>query len=210
MEDEVKTPTSEVAVEEIHPDEKKDEKPSDPLKIELERVRGKERTELEKAVFSLKKTADRVKELGGKPEEIFGVPNGKIETTSEDDAPVTVGMLKKLELERAEKSAIQLAAGIQDESERELIIHHLKNTIRSTGNPEEDFRLAYSIVNSVKNAQMAEEIARRTSPKTHSSGSGAPARKDEDAALTQEELLFMTPPFSLTKEQIIAARKAKQ
>lgn len=176
------------------------------LQNELERVKKNERSELEKAAFSLKKNAERVKNLGGDPDTILG----KREVSDDDDEnqPVTLGMLKKLQAETAAKTAIGLAEEISNEAERELVKYHLSNTIRSTGNPQEDLRLARSLVNSVKNSQVVEEISRKSEVKSHSSASGANARtEDKQIEFTQAEINLMRHPFNLTKEEILAARE---
>ena len=120
-------------------------------------------------------------------------------------------MLRRREQLQAEKSALQLAEEIPNETERELTKHHLQNSIKSTGNPQEDLRLARAIVNEVKSRQIAEEVARKTAARNHSSGSSAPAKEDEslifDQDLTPEELTFMRPPFNVTKQDIMTARK---
>lgn len=181
----------------------------DPLKKELEKVQKKEpRTEAEKAAFTLKSTASRLRELGGDPASILGFKKEKEEADENDeDAPVTVGMLKKMQQKDAEKSALQMADEISNETERELVKYHLTNSIRSTGNPAEDMKLASAIVNSVKNTQIAEEIARKNPPKTHSSSSSAPARNEVEQELSSEEMLFTKAPFNMTKEAILKARK---
>jgi len=197
--------TSEVAkVEEVKTEPTVEQ---DPLKAELERVQKNKtggRTELEKASFSLKKNADRVKELGGDPSAVLGTET----TETDDDKPVTMGMLKKIQQDTAAKTALQMADEVQDETERELLKYHLENTIRSTGNPAEDFKLAQNQVYAVKNAQIIEEIQRKKQPASHSNSTSAPAKNDiVDGELTPQEQLFMKKPFNLTKEQIIKARQ---
>lgn len=181
----------------------------DPLKEELEKVQRTGKTEAEKAAFSLRKNADRAKELGIDPAEVLGYKSIKQDTTEDDDnKPLTRGDLKKFQQESAAKSALQLADEISSESERELTKYHLQNTIKSTGNPSEDLRLARSLVNAVKNNRIIEESNRKTEVKTYSNGSGAPA-KDEAirGELTPQEMAFLGKPFNMTKEQIIKARK---
>lgn len=174
----------------------------DILKTELDRVKKNERSELDKANFSLKKNADRVRELGGDPDEVLG------KNVSEDDEPITVGMWKRMQAEQASKSALDLANEIASETERELVKYHLGNTIRSTGNPQEDLKLARSIVNSLKNSQVVEEIGRKPLAKSHSSGSGVDAKKSEEIVeYSPLELQMMRPPFNLSREDILKARK---
>ncbi len=179
----------------------------DSLKIELERVKNAgEKTEKEKAEYTLKKNAERVKALGGTPEEVLGIRTEEIE--EDDDKPITVGMYKKLQRDSATKSALQLADDIQSETERELVKYHLENTIKPTGNPTEDLRLARTLTNAAKNAQIMEEINRKIPAKTFSSGSGVDRKQEQELGeLTAVEKKFLGKPWKMTKEQIIAARK---
>ena len=212
MEDllEKKVPTSETPVEEkVVVEEKPEITPEqDPLKVELERVQKVGRTEKEKAEFSLKKTAERVKELGGDPDSILGIRKEPTDFVEEDDQPLTVGMYKKIQQASANKTALELAGDIQNETERELVKYHLDNTIKSSGNPSEDLKLARSLVNAVKNAQIGEELKRKPVAKTHSSASGSPALDNEvKGELTPDEKLFLGKPFNMTKEAILKLRK---
>jgi hypothetical protein len=210
------TPTSEETTEEIVVEETTETEPTDEeqdlLKKELERVQKSGiRTEREKAEFSLSKNAERVKELGGDPASILGIeiPVKKVDTEdlSEDDKPVTIGMLRKIQLENVGKTALQKAEEITNVTERELVKFHIENTIKSTGNPDEDLRIARAIVNAVKNTQIIEETTRKSQPKTHSNASGVDAKVTQvQGELTAAEKQFLGKPFNLTKEQIIASR----
>lgn len=189
--------------------ETKVETEQDPLKTELTKVQERQgRSEKDKAEFSLKKNAERFKELGGDPNEVLGIKTE--ESTDDENTPVTLGMLKKLQRESASKTALQEAEEIQNETERELVKFHLQNTIRSTGVPAEDLKLARALVNSVKNSQIIQETARKTSPKTHSSSSGVDAKHEETIVYTPEELAFMKPPFNATPADVLNARKGIQ
>lgn len=181
----------------------------DPLKTELERVQRTGKTEAEKAAFSLKKNAERAKELGIDPAEVLGLSTKVVENTDDDDnTPLTRADLKRFQQDTAHKNALQLVDDISNESERELTKYHLQNSIKSTGNPAEDFRLARSLVNAAKNSKIIEEIGRKGDVKTHSNGSGVDAKNTEiQGELTPQEMPFLGKPFNLTKEQIIKARK---
>lgn len=181
----------------------------DPLKTELERVKKSGRSELDKAQFSLKKNAERVKELGGDPNAILGIEKETTENYDEDDKPVTVGMLKKLQQESASKTAFQQADDIQNETERELVKYHLQNTIRSTGLPQEDLKLARALVNAVKNTQIIEESTRKTPAKSHSNSSGVDAKQEQTIVYTSNELQMMQAPFNLSPKDILQARAGK-
>lgn len=177
----------------------------DLVKAELEKEQRKgDKTEAEKAAYSLKKNADRARELGLDPAAILGVQS---QTPSEDDeAPVTMGMLRKMEADRAQKSALQLADEIPNEHERDLAKHYLSTRIVPSGDAQADLRMAQSLVNGVKNTQIIEEQSRKVvaSPGT---GSGAPAHTAAGEFIpTAEEAAYMRPPFSMTKEAILAAR----
>lgn len=183
----------------------------DPLKVELEKVQRTGKTEKEKAEYSLKKNAQRVRELGGDPDAILGVNSKNTDDLDEDDdKPITRGELKRIEQARANKSAIQLAEEIPNETERELTKYHLENSIKSTGNPAEDLKLARSIVNAVKNTKIIEEATRKGDTKNHSSSSGVDAKNDiVQGELTAQEIPFLSKPFNMTKEAIIKARPKK-
>ncbi|MEI6532493.1 MAG: hypothetical protein WCO06_01495 [Candidatus Roizmanbacteria bacterium] len=179
----------------------------DPLKTELERVQRVGRTEKEKAEFSLKKNAERVKELGGDPNTILGIEKETSEYNEDDDQPLTVGMYKKIQQESASKTALQLADEVQNETERELVKYHLNNSIKSTGNPNEDMKLARALVNAVKNSQIIEESTRKPKAKAYSGSGGVPAKDTEvKGELTEQEKLFLGKPFNMSKDAILKAR----
>lgn len=182
----------------------------DPLKNELSRVQSIKKTEIrsekEKAEYTLKKNAERVKELGGNPNEILGFAPEDIE---DDDKPLTIGQFKKFQSTSAAQTALQKADEIDNETERELVKYHLQNTIRSTGNPTEDLRIARTLVNASKNAKILEEVSRKPAAKSYSSSGGADAKFDAmaGAELTETEKKFLGRPWKMTKEQIIKARQ---
>lgn len=180
--------------------------PSDHVKTELERVK-KPKTEAEKLSHSIKSTARRAKELGLDPLALINEEEGQVSSgDGDDDRPVTMRDLKNMQNQAAAKTALNLADEITDENERELTKHHLANSIRPSGNPQEDFRLARALVNSVKNGQVLEEESRRTTAKQHGSAAGSPPRRMDTSDLTAEERSFMGPPFNMTEKEIRAAR----
>lgn len=182
----------------------------DPLKIELDRVQKKPKSEIEKAKDNLFFNAKRAKELGIDPAEILGFKSKEDEEVDEDDTPVTVGMLRKIQQENASKTALQLADEISNEAERELVKYHLQNTIKSTGIPTEDLKLSRALVNSVKNSQIIEETTRATPVKTHSNSSGVDAKQEKEITYSPDELQMMKPPFNMTPAQILEARGGKK
>ncbi len=111
-----------------------------------------------------------------------------------------------MQQENATKTALQLANDIPNETERELTKYHLGNSIKSTGNPTEDLNLARAIVNAAKNSKIIEEMARKGSPKTHSSASSAGMRHDiEQEELSKDEIVLMKMA-GLTREEVLKSR----
>lgn len=176
----------------------------DPLKKELEKIHesdGEKRKK--KLIYSRQRIEEQLRELG--EEDI------QDDQASEDDKPVTMGMLKKIQAQNATKTALQLADDIEDETERELTKYHIENTIRSTGNATKDLELAQVHVNAVKNKRIVEEITRKPEPRKHfSAGGGNPNDGKIQEEFTAQEQSFMRPPFNLTKEDILKARKQRQ
>lgn len=182
----------------------------DPLKTELERVKKVSKyTEKEKAEHTLKSTAKRLEELGGDIAGTLGIQQDNAEE-NEDDMPLTVGAFKKFQKEGAKKTALDLAEEIQNETERELTKYHLENTIKSTGIPSEDIKLARALVNAVKNTQIIEETNRKTVVKSHSNSSGVDAKQVKDFVPTADEIQLMRAPFNMSQTQILEARAGKR
>lgn len=172
----------------------------DPLKTELDKVQRKSRTRAEKLLYTKKRIEEQLKEEGIEDEPL----------EDEDAKPMTIGDFKKLQAERTTKTALDMANEVSSEVERELLKYHLENTIRSTGNPAEDFKLARSLVNSVKNQQITEEILRKPTAKSHPTGGGAPARQTEpEEELSPEELAYTRAPWNMSKVDIIKVRKGE-
>lgn len=188
----------------------------DPLKVELERVRSK-KTPQEKALDSLYFNAQQAKKLGiditkdEKLKEVLGIKE-QVEV-SEDEKPVTrkelEEILSKAQQVNATKTAEQLAMSISNEAERELTLFHIQNTIKSTGNPEEDLKLARALTNSVRNNQILEEYDRKPVAKTHSSASSDGTIDSKPTiVLTPEEKAFLATG-RVTQEEILLARQGK-
>lgn len=165
-----------------------------------------ERSEKEKAEFSLKKNAERLAELGGNPAEVLNIrPQIKLDEELSDDKPLTVGDFRKLQKEDAHKTALQLADELP-ETERDEVKTLLESRIVPSGNAEEDLRLARAAVNATHNAQIAELISNRTAPKKTAAGGSADIPAQTEFTPTPAELVFMKPPYNMTKEQILANR----
>ena len=177
-----------------------------PVEQEIEREKGKQqRSEKEKAEFSLRKNAERAKELGIDPATVLGLAPQVQEEG--DDAPATIGTVKQLLAEKEKQTAFELADEITDPHIRELTKLNLKKVIPS-GDANEDLRFARLAAESAKNSLVMEEVARAGRPNGHVASAGAPAKTvAKEPELTKDEMAFMKPPFSLSKEQIIASRK---
>lgn len=212
LQQQVETKTEPEVKEEV-----KVETDEEPLKTELEKVKSK-KSAAEKARDSLYFNALEAKKLGIDPtkderlKEIFG--QSKVEDTSEEaevEKPLTrKDLMEILSQTQVAKSAEQLANEIQSEVERELTLHHLQNTIRSTGDPQEDFRNARALANSARNLKIMEEVARKPEVKNHSSASsqGSQQQADPQIKFTPEEQAFLATG-KITKEEILMAREGK-
>ena len=175
----------------------------DPIKKELDKVKDKKLSKEERLRFAKKKIDEQLSELDKE--------NGITADVGEDDnEPLTVGKFKQMQKEQGKKNALELAEAIEDEDERELTKHYLNNRIVPSGNAEDDVKLARAAVNSLKNAQIAEELARKGGNKGKSSAPGNPARHEAQFEPTDEERVFMSPPYNLKKEDVLKARQAQE
>lgn len=178
--------------------------PPNPVATELEREQKRnQRTEKEKAEYSLKMNAKRLQELGGNPAEILGVR----EASQEEDVDDVPDWYRKEKSKEAQRTALQLADDIPDEADRNLVKEYLSKRIVPSGNAQDDFRLALSAVMSLKNKQVVEEISRRTAPRVTAAGGSLPAKVEDQFTPTQEEAIMMAPPYNVSKEKIIEARR---
>jgi hypothetical protein len=146
----------------------------------------------DKLLFTKRKIEEQLKELGAEEED--------------ETKPLTIGMFKKLKQEEATKTALELADTL-DETEREEVKELLENTIKPSGDPNQDLITARTLANAKKSTQIVEELKRSTPARTYSMGSSAPAKLEDRFEPTPEEAQFMRPPYNLTKEDIIKARK---
>jgi len=177
-----------------------------PLQAELDRVEQHKsgRTKREKLEFTLNRVQQQLAELEGE---------AGVDATVEVDKTkaVTFADLDRIEHDRENRRAVDMAESITDDVERKLTIHYLENTIRPSGNADTDLANARAIVNAKRNALIAEEASRGTRPNSFVSAPGAPMRPAQEVfEPTAQETQFMRAPFNLTKEDIIAARNRAQ
>lgn len=109
-------------------------------------------------------------------------------TDDDDNQPITKGDFKRMERENAAQTARQLANEITDETERNLVLDALDNTIVPSGNPQKDLQKARDLANSEKNRQIAEEVTRKRNAQSRGSGGGAPANPADHFEATAIEL----------------------
>lgn len=146
----------------------------DPLKQELERVQ--KRTKEEKLEYTLKRVQKQLDDL--RREKGFDPEPDDID---EDDKPVTLKMLREMQVKQVQKTAVDLADSIANETERELVKYHIENTINPSGDPETDLKNARILANAVRNQKILDEYSRKTTPPQHSGGSSAPANPPKTA-----------------------------
>jgi len=167
-----------------------------------------ERTEKEKAMFTLKKNAERLAELGGDPAEVLEklVPRGfAVDDTLPDDKPLTLKDLREIQKQDARKTAEQMADEL-DEATREKVKAELRFIVPS-GDAEADFKRALATANVEHNQKIVEMLAARTEPRKTAAGSSAPPKVEEEFVPTDDEKVMMRPPYNLSKEKILEARK---
>lgn len=178
----------------------------DPLKKELKKIEDKKPkfTRRERLAFEIRKIEQQLGEI----DEEEGIEKPPIDES--ENAPVTVGMLNKIEKEKAKKTAIELANDIDDDDERKLTVHYLQTSIIASGNSQEDLKKARAIVNSLRNSQIAEEATRKVKPKSNATPPGSPGSHEKVFTPTEQERVFMSPPYNLTKEEVIKSREQEK
>lgn len=184
-----------------------DSEPShDAIKEERKNIEQKgSATKKDRLLYAHGQIAEQLKQFGIEVPTISGSDVDK-------DTPITVGMLQDMQIKQGQETALQLAdQEITDEDERIVTKNYLETRIVPSGNPRADLAAARALTNSLKNSKIAEELSRKATPTNHSTGGGAPARPPEAAfEPTSQELVFMQPPYNLTQNEIIEARKRNQ
>ncbi len=131
----------------------------------------------------------------------------------DEDKPLTLKDLRRIETNKAANAAVDMANAIEDSVAREAVKAALLG-LKPSGNPDTDYRRALAIANAEKNSKILEELLRKPTPAQHRSGAGAPARQepkdDKDTELSNEEKGYMKPPFNLTREQVLTARRQNE
>lgn len=131
----------------------------------------------------------------------------ELDAEEDDNRAVTVGDLKRMKREEAKVTALEMAEAIEDELERQEVMDLLENRIVPSGNPEKDIELARTAVNAERTKRALEEQARKGTPAEHAARPGAPGKTEAAFVPTEQELVFMRPPYNLSQEDIIKARR---
>lgn len=153
-----------------------------------------ERTEEDKVAFNLKKKADEAKALGLDPHKILG---------DQDEVPE---WYRKEKAKEAKETALQMAEKIPEEDKRERV-KEILGRLAPSADPEADFRTALGAVSAEKNKEILSEINGYSRPRVIAPGSSQPPKEEDEFVPTAEEARMMQPPYNLTKDKILAARK---
>lgn len=157
------------------------------------------RTPEEIAAYNLQKKAEDAKALGLDPKKILGVE-------SSTEVPE---WYKQEKAKETKKTSLQFTEAILDADLKEKVVANLARIVPSD-NPEEDFKLALGAASSSKNKQVIDEMKRYSPARVVATGGSTPAPIEEEFVLRPDEEAFTKPPYNLSKEKIIAARKATE
>lgn len=192
----------------------------DPIKAELDRIKGDTngKSAKEKFEYKLRRELAQAKEMGIDVTALAGIKTDSQPESSQegdDDKPLTRRELEEI-LKTAKpqsKSAMEMALEIENEAERELHLYYLENKVRPSGNAEEDFQTAKAMVNAIKLQKQVSLSSVKPPVQTTSSASSFQPRKEQNfdnVKLTpMEEMLYKDAQVRgvpLTKEEIIKMR----
>lgn len=175
-----------------------------PPQAPLQEEKKPERSEAEKAAFSLKKNAERAIELGIDPAEVLGLKQLGVDDEIPEDKPLTLRDLENLKKKEAKATSLQMADQLP-EDERADVKEALSHVVPS-GDAEKDLRFARAAVNAERNAKIAEMLGQRGKPRSTAAGGSADLSQGEDFTPTAAEEALMRPPYNLSKEKILKAR----
>lgn len=145
--------------------------------------------------------ARQLAELGDEPDD----EDDGLDDLDDDNKPLTMGDLKRIEADKAKKTAVEMAGAIEDPEAAKAVKEALGSVVAS-GDPVKDFQNAVAIASATKNSQVLEEIRRKGTSATHRNGAGAPARQPEpEFVMTEEERRFVAQGW-LTEVEVKKAR----
>jgi hypothetical protein len=151
--------------------------------------------------------------------EILGIPKADDYNSDNDYEEDKLVTRKELENYCSEvskpkaQSATELALGIDNEAERELHLHYLENVIKPSGDAQQDFQMAKTMVDAIKLKNNAALSSLKPEVKNTSSASSYMPNKSPNQSGTQltreEDMLYRDAKLrgiTLTKEEIINMR----
>lgn len=188
---------------------------------ELAKVKDRPtRSELDKALYTGKHLINRIKELGGNPQELIGEKDASL--LDDEEKPVTKKELENIlsqntnqiryELGKNEFER-ELSALSKDKNEQELAKYHYQNTIRLTGDVKEDVASALALANRHRLDKQLQEIRRANESKANenfgagNSGQAQNNLNDQELTVGEKTRLATFSKYGLTKEKILAERK---
>ena len=170
----------------------------DPVEEELERIETAEnakRTKLERLQYNKERIERELAEEAAK--------NG---VEIDENRPLTVREFKAMQAHEAQETAKSLAESeIVDDKERKLVLHHLDNTIRPSGDAATDLRNARMLANAVKTRQVAEEVVRSSQARTYASAAGAPPKQNSGTPELSSEEQRLASWAGLSEDEVKAS-----
>lgn len=195
---------------------KAEESTEDPIKAELDRVKGQTqgKTQKEKFEYKLKRELAQAEEMGIDIAGLAGIKVAHNEDMDEDK-PLTRKDLENIlrDTKPQSKKAVESALEIENEAERELHLYYLENKVNPSLSEEEKFQTAKDMVNAIKLKNQITLSAVKPSVQSHSTGSSFQPNKQanfDTQKLTPEENYIYTDAqkrgVPITKEDIINMR----
>lgn len=186
----------------------------DPIKSELDRIKGQTqgKTPKEKFEYKLQREIAQAKEMGIDVSQFVVKP----QIDDEDgEKPLTRKDLEEAirNVKPQSKSAVEMANEITNEAERELHLHYLDNKINPNLTEDEKFQTAKDMVNGIKLKNQINLSNIKPEVRTHSTGSSfQPNIKQtfDKEKLTPEEIYIMEDAnkrgVPISKEEILKMR----
>lgn len=189
----------------------------DPIKTELERVKGQTqgKTPQEKFEYKLRRELAQAKEMGIDIAGLAGIKTAPEAQEEEAEKPLTRKDLEQIlrSTKPQTKTATEMALEIENEAERELHLHYLENKVNPNLSEEEKFQTAKEMVDGIKlKNQMVLNNVKPAASGHSTAGSFQPAKTAsvDNVKLSPMEEMFLRDAqirgVALTKEEIIAMR----
>lgn len=185
----------------------------DPVKAELDRIKGQTqgKSPKEKFEYKLQREIAQAKEMGI---DIAGLAGIKQTEEIDEDKPLTRKDIESiLKQGTPTKSAMEMALEIENEAERELHLHYLENKVNQNLPEDEKFRTAKEMVDAIKLKNQVHLTNIKPVAQTHSTSTSVQPLKEQNfdqyKLTPEEDMLFRDAKVrgvSLTKEEIIQMR----